>query len=513
VVADLRLQIHSHLLELPLGFFATHRVGEIVSRVTNDVSVIQGVLVDAPVNLMRQLVTFFGGVILMFYMNWQLTLIILAIIPPLILISTYYGRRLKQLSTRSQDELANATTVLEEMLSGIRVVKSFAREPYERARYDAQIEEALRASLRQTHVRSIFVPVIAFLSFLAMTVLLWVGGRQVINGVITPGELIAFILYMLIVSSPMAEAAGLYGRVQEALGASRRIFDILDAPLEPGLSQQTTTVPVQLNGQVRFTDVSFRYGVNADADVAEAEVAALPVVLRHIDLTAEPGEVIALVGYSGSGKTTLVNLIPRFYDVTQGTIEIDGVDIRQARLSDLRRQIGLVPQETFLFGGTVRENILYGRLDATDDEMQDAARAAYAHDFIMELPENYATVVGERGIRLSAGQRQRIAIARALLKDPRILILDEATSALDTESERWVQAALERLMEGRTSFVIAHRLSTIQRADRILVLSHGEIVERGTHEGLLANGGLYRRLYDMQFEGEEIVGVVGLLAE
>ncbi len=513
VVADLRLQIHSHLLELPLGFFASHRVGAIVSRVTNDVGVIQGVLVDAPVNLLRQIITFVGGIALMLYMNWQLTLIILALIPPLILISTFYGRKLKRLSTNSQDELADATTVLEEMLSGIRVVKSFAREPYERVRYGEQIDEALDAALAQTRVRSIFVPIIAFLSFLAMTVLLWVGGRQVIAGTITPGDLIAFILYMIIVSSPMAEAAGLYGRVQEALGASQRIFDILDAAPEPGLYQLETTAPAQLRGQVQFTDVSFRYAapVNIvdDASAMEEEPVMIPqptpVVLRDINLTAQPGEVIALVGYSGSGKTTLVNLIPRFYDVTSGSVKIDGIDIRDARLADLRHQIGLVPQETFLFGGTIRENILYGRLDASETEMRDAARAAYAHDFIMELPDDYATVVGERGIRLSAGQRQRIAIARALLKDPRILILDEATSALDTESERWVQAALERLMEGRTSFVIAHRLSTIQRADRILVLSRGEIVERGHHRELLGRDGLYRRLYDMQFEAGELV--------
>ncbi len=294
---------------------------------------------------------------------------------------------------------------------------------------------------------------------------------------------------------------------------SRRIFDILDAAPEPGLYQLEPTAPVHLRGQVRFTDVSFRYAapVNIvdDSEVVEEEPQAsppaTPVVLRDINLTAQPGEVIALVGYSGSGKTTLVNLIPRFYDVTGGSIEIDGIDIRDARLADLRHQIGLVPQETFLFGGTIHENILYGRLDASEMEMRDAARAAYAHDFIMELPDDYATIVGERGIRLSAGQRQRIAIARALLKDPRILILDEATSALDTESERWVQAALERLMEGRTSFVIAHRLSTIQRADRILVLSRGEIVERGHHRELLGRDGLYRRLYDMQFEAGELV--------
>ena len=522
VVADLRLDIHRHLLHLPLRFYSSHRTGELVSRVSNDASMIQGALTDAPVSLLRQLVTFVGGIVLMLMMNWQLTAVILLLIPPLVLFSTIYGRRLKLISTNVQDKLADSTTVLEETLSGIRVVKSFAREPFEQARYGDFIEETFAVTMERTRVRSVFVPVVAFLSFSAMTILLWFGGRQVIAGVITPGELVAFLFYMIVVSSPMAEAAGLYARIQEAMGAARRIFDILDSPTElqdapppqPELigaeligaeltgAELTGAAKTaagnlgesELAGRVHIAQVAFTYA-------AEDEEGA--TVLHDINLTAEPGQIVALVGYSGSGKTTLVNLIPRFYDPSAGVITLDGHDIRTMALPALRSHIALVPQETFLFGGTIRENIIYGRLDATDAAIRAAAEAAFAHEFIAELPDRYETVVGERGIKLSAGQRQRIAIARALLKNPRILILDEATSALDSESERWVQAALDRLMEGRTSFVIAHRLSTIHRADQILVMSKGAIVERGTHDTLLTAGGLYQRLHDLQFTTAE----------
>ena len=509
-IADLRLALHHHLLQLPLQFFTNRRVGELISRISNDVTTLQDALVDAPVSLSRQLLTVIGGIAFMLWLNWRLTLIILVLMPPIIFVATFYGKRLKRLAAAAQDRQADAAVVLEEMLSGVRVVKSFGREQYEAGRYQQAIETSFATTTEQARQRATFVPIISLLGFSAIVILLWYGGRQVIAGVMTPGELIAYLFYMVFVSGPLAESASLWGRIQEAIGVARRIFEILDSKPEPGLLSpfiNTAPPPDQfpphwgglgwgkaVRGQVRFVEVDFRYtnGENAEG----------PAVLQAINLEAQPGEIIALVGYSGGGKTTLVNLIPRFYDPTNGHIEIDGQDIRQMPLAYLRSQLALVPQETFLFGGTVRENIAYGKLDASDAEIQAAAEAAYAHEFIAKLPDRYQTIVGERGVKLSAGQRQRIAIARALLKDPRILILDEATSALDTESERWVQAALERLMEGRTSFVIAHRLSTIQRADCILVLDQGRIVERGAHEVLLAQGGLYRRLYDMQFSTE-----------
>jgi subfamily B ATP-binding cassette protein MsbA len=429
----------------------------------------------------------------MLVMNWQLTLIIFAIIPPIILVGVVFGRRLQRLATAAQDRIADTTVTLEEMLSGIRVVKSFAREAFEKGRFQQDVEAAYQTAMQRVRVRSVFIPLISFLGFGALTFLLWYGGRQVIAGTLTPGELVAFLFYMMMVAGPLGEFAGLYARVREALGAGRRLFEILDAESEP-LETPDAVVPSALSGRVRFEDVSFGYQPDQP-------------ILKSICLEVQPGEMIAIVGPSGVGKTTLVNLLPRFYDATVGAIEIDGVDLRRYNLRALREQMGLVPQETFLFGGTVRENIAYGRMDASSADLEAAARAANAHDFIQAFPDGYETLVGEKGVKLSMGQRQRIAIARMLLKDPRILILDEATSSLDSESERLVQEALERLTRGRTSFVIAHRLSTIQRADRIVVLQNGQIVELGSHAELLAKGGVYEHLWSLQFADFEVLEV------
>ncbi len=488
VIADLRLAIQQHLLYLPLRFYKDSRVGEIVSRVTNDVTTLQVVLTETPIALLRQIITIVGGITLMLIMNWQLTVLIFVIIPPIILLAVFYGRRVEKLSTKVQDRLASAIAALEESLSGIRIVKSFTQEPYEQKRFRDRIEKTFDSTMDRTKLRAAFIPLISLLGFFAVTAIIWVGGQLVINKTLTPGELVAFLFYMFMVAAPLGEFAGVYSQIREANGAAARIFEIMQAPIEPSQAENAKALP-PIRGKVSFHNVSFGY----EAD---------DLVLDKINIEVRPSEVIALVGPSGVGKTTLVNLIPRFFDPTEGWIEIDGHKLMEVTLQSLRSQIGLVPQETFLFGGTVAENIAYGNLTADRGSILAASQAAYAHDFIEKLPNGYDTEVGERGLKLSAGQRQRIAIARALLKDPRILILDEATSALDSESEKMVQKALEVLMQNRTTFVIAHRLSTIKNADRILVMKEGQIVEQGSHEALLEQGGLYHHLWSLQFQME-----------
>jgi len=488
VIADLRLAIQQHLLHLPLRFFKDSRVGEIVSRVTNDVTTLQVVLTETPIALLRQIVTITGGIVLMASMHWQLTLLIFIIVPPLILLGIFFGRKVEKLSTLIQDRLANAISVLEESISGIRIVKSFTRERFEEKRFKDRIEETFDTTMDRTRVRAAFIPLVSLLGFMAVTAIMWLGGQFVLNQTLTPGELLAFLFYMIMVAAPLGEFAGVYTQIREAIGAAARIFEIMEASSEPEQSKEANPLP-PINGTVKFHNVSFGYEPDE-------------LILKEINLTIQPSEIIALVGPSGVGKTTMVNLIPRFFDPLEGWIEIDGHRITDVTLQSLRSQIGLVPQETFLFGGTISENIAYGSPESPRQEIVAAAKAAYAHEFIEGLPKGYDTEVGERGVRLSAGQRQRIAIARALLKNPRILILDEATSALDSESEQMVQKALEVLMRNRTTFVIAHRLTTIQNADRILVLEEGKIVEDGPHDELISKGGIYHHLWSLQFHQE-----------
>jgi subfamily B ATP-binding cassette protein MsbA len=487
IVADVRTELYTHLTGLPVSFFASRRVGELTSRLASDVSVIQTVTTGSFTELLRSGLILVGGIAIIAYTNLSLTLLMLAIVPVVVLTAHFYGRYVRRLSTKVQDRLAESNSVLEETLSAIRIVQSFVREEYERQRYRARILDALQLAVKRAVAGGGFIAFIIMVVYSGIAVVLWFGSRMVLSGAMTAGELIAFVLYTFVVAGSIGGMTELYGQFQQAIGATRRIFELLDTKAE--ICDPPNPEPLgRVDGRVKLENVHFTY---PDERATE--------ILKGVTIEARPGEIIALVGPSGAGKSTLVALIPRFYDVSFGAILVDGHDIRNVRLCELRESIGVVPQETTLFGGTIRDNIAYGKLDATDAEIESVARAAHAHEFISDFPDGYDTVVGERGVKLSGGQRQRIAIARALLKNPAILILDEATSSLDSESERLVQDALETLMQGRTTFVIAHRLSTVRSANRIVVLDQGRITEEGTHEELLANRGLYKQLHDIQF--------------
>jgi len=489
VVADLRTSVFGHLLTLGVSFFEARKTGEITSRLTSDIATVQAAVSQALAQLLNQTITLVGGVVVLFVLEARLTLVMLAVVPPVVLAAAFFGRRLRAVSTGFQDTVAAANADAEEAIAGIRVVKSFTAEPLEARRYAASIERSFAMAMTRVRLRALFTPAVIMAVFAGLGVVLWYGGRLAIAGSLQGGDLIAFLLITMFVAGSIGSFTGLWAQLQESIGASRRIFELLDERsdiLEPAAPREL----VEPRGVVAFENVSFRYHGRGAG-----------LVLTDIDLRAAAGEVVALVGPSGAGKSTIVSLIPRFYDPTAGRVTLDGVDIRELSVSDLRSQVGIVPQETLLFSGSIEENIRYGDPEASADDVRAAAIAADAHDFIVEFPDGYATTVGERGVKLSGGQRQRIAIARALLKNPRILILDEATSSLDSESESQVKAALERLMVGRTTFVIAHRLSTIVNADRIVVIDGGRVVQLGSHAELMLAGGLYRDLYELQTRG------------
>jgi subfamily B ATP-binding cassette protein MsbA len=486
VVIDLREALFRHFQRLSVSYFDRSRTGKVLSYMTNDVGALQGALAQNVIELSTESLTLVGSLIAMLYLHWQLALLTLITVPLVAQAMKLFGKKLRKASGTMQQRAAEITSVLQEMIVSIRLIRLFVREDYETDRFIRENDNNFTAQMKAAQLSATLTPVIEFLAAIAVTVIIWYGGREVISGNLTSGSLIAFLVYAVNISNPVKRLGNVYGNIQRAVAAAERVFDVLDTLPEIEDAPDAIELP-PVTGNVSFENVTFEY--------REGEPA-----LKNLSIEIPAGQILAIVGPSGAGKSTVANLLPRFYDPQAGIIRIDGVDIRNVTVRSLREQIAMVPQETILFNASIYENILYGRLDADREAVIAAAQAANAHDFILQQPNGYETQIGERGSQLSGGQRQRIAIARAILKDPRILILDEATSALDAESERVVQDALDKLMIGRTTFVIAHRLSTIQRADKILVMEKGRMIECGRHTDLLDAGGLYCKLYSLQTE-------------
>ena len=489
VIADLRKKVYEHLHRLGFKFFAEKRLGEITSRLTNDVGSIRTALTDSLPQLLTITFSMIGSVSLMVVLNWRLSAVIFITVPFITVATRYFGQKIRKLSRNIQDELAESTAVAEDALGAVRLVKAFVREDYEVERYSQAIEKLFRAVRRKVALTQVFWSGVGIMFMGTLVVIFWYGGREVLADRLTAGDLVAFIVYALNISRSISQTSRLYSAVNTAAGASERIFELLDEVPEIQDAENAKEL-TSIEGSISVRHLDFEYEPDRP-------------ILQDITFEAKAGQTIALVGPSGAGKSTLLNLIPRFYDPKKGNIFIDEFDIRQVKAKSLRNQISVVPQEVHLFGTTIKENIRYGKLNATDAEIEAAARDANAHEFIDDIPEGYDALIGEKGVKLSGGQRQRLAIARAILKNPKILLLDEATSSLDSESEALVQEALYRLMKSRTTFVIAHRLSTVQHADRILVMDKGKIVEDGTHQQLLELNGLYSRLYELQFRDLE----------
>lgn len=491
VMVDIRYKLFSSMMSgRGLVYFEKKKTGAIMSFYTNDVQALQSAIIGHGIDFVTESFILVFSLGSMLYIDWKMSFLLFVTVPLLAFSVDRIGKRIRRAGGQVQAELAELTSLLQEVLSGVRVVKSFAREDHENDRFRTQIFRNLKAVMRATRASALLTPIVEFLATLGIAALIWYGGNEVISGKLSPGELVTFLVFAVNLSNPLKRISRTWANLQLSMAAADRIFGELDFTPEVKDADNPTSLVVT-QGRVEFDHVNFSYNPKEP-------------VLNDFNFTAEPGQVVALVGHSGAGKTTLVNLIPRFYDIQSGAIRIDGQDIRNVTQKSLREAIGIVPQETLLFSGNIRENIRYGRLDATDDEILQAAKAANALEFIEKMPLGFDTPVGERGMMLSGGQRQRIAIARAILKNPQILILDEATSALDSESERLVQAALDVLLKSRTSFIIAHRLSTIFKADVILVMKNGQIAEKGTHQDLLEKDGIYKKLCETQFGKENI---------
>ncbi|WP_257657176.1 ABC transporter ATP-binding protein [Parapedobacter lycopersici] len=488
-LADIRRDSYYKLITLPLDFFSNRRVGELNSRLSADLAQIQDTMTTTLAEIIRQVILLTGGVCLLFVVSGKLTLLNLSILPILVVIAVVFGRFIRKLSRQAQDRLAESNTVVQETLQGISNVKAFVNEAYEASRYSKTLQAVVKIAVKGATYRGMFASFIIFCLFGAVVAVIWYGSSLVAAGDISVGELTTYILYSIFVAGSMGSFPELYANVQKAIGASERVIEILEEQEEDsGLLQEEKSIERHLHGSIAFDGVTFAYPSRREI-----------TVLKNVNFEARAGEKVAIVGPSGTGKSTIASLVLQFYKPDSGRILFDGMEAARYALTDIRSQVAIVPQDVLLFGGTIRENIAYGRLTADAEEIITAAKRANAHHFIMDFPEGYDTMVGERGVKLSGGQRQRIAIARALLKDPAILILDEATSSLDSESERLVQEALEELMKNRTSIIIAHRLSTIREADQIIVVEGGQVVAAGSHDELMGmEKGLYRHLYKLQ---------------
>jgi ATP-binding cassette, subfamily B, bacterial MsbA len=487
VITDIRQELFGKLIRLPVKYHDANTSGRLVSRVVNDVTLMANAIAGVLKDVFQQGLTFLAMLGVIFYQNWRLGGVSIIVIPLAVVTMMRMGKRLRTLAASGQERMGDMASTLQETLSGIRMVKAYGREEAEAERFKQSNKAFLNTTMKAIQVSSLGSSHMEVIGVVGVAAIIWYGGSLVINGDMTPGAFFSFLTAMFMAFTPIRRLSGSNNTIQQALAAAERVFGVIDLQTEQELDRGRLTMP-PITDSVVYQDVTFLY-----------EGQTVPA-LSDVDLVIRAGEMIALVGSSGSGKTTLANLLPRFYEPTAGRLLIDGVDIQSFTLASLRAQIGIVSQEVVLFDDTVLNNIAFGRQGAAEADMVKAAKLAYAHDFIERLPQGYRTMVGERGVKLSGGERQRLAIARAILRDPPLLILDEATSALDTESERVVQLALSNLMEHRTTLVIAHRLSTIQRADRIVVLNRGTIVEMGTHDELLLRGGHYKRLHAMQFQ-------------